>query len=132
MVFNDKQSAIDYLNELSGLIEVKPYKGERSSQQNRALHLFFRMVADQLNELGLEFHYSGLKGLELTTRYTEDIVKNFVWRPIQIAMFDKESTRKINHEEINEILDVITKFFGDRGVPVYFPNRFDQYLEFVK
>lgn len=95
----------------------------RSSQQNRALHKYFKFVSDELNELGLEFNYQGLMVDNLSSRYTPNIVKEFIWRPIQIALFDIESTRKINTKQINEIVDVITKFFSDRGVLVEFPRK---------
>ena len=54
--------------------------------------------------------------------YTPDLVKNFVWRPIQTALFDIESTTKIGTQEIDKIIDVITKFFSDRGVYLPFPS----------
>ena len=63
-------------------IELKKISNSRSSQQNRSLHLFFTMISDLLNEQGQEFNYTGLKGLELSTRYTPEIVKQFFWKPI--------------------------------------------------
>lgn len=94
----------------------------RTTKQNSALHLYFTMISSQLNEIGLEFHYTGLKGQILTTRYTPEVVKNFFWRPIQIALFDIKSTKKINTQQINEIVDVVAKFFGEKGVLIQFPS----------
>ena len=70
----------------------------------------------------MTFTYDGLilKGIE--SRYTPLIVKEFIFRPIQIAMFDIQSTKKINTKQINEIVDTIIKYFGDRGVNLEFPN----------
>lgn len=99
----------------------------RSAQQNKALHKYFKFVSDALNELGLEFHYQGLIVENLSSRYTPNIVKEFIWRPIQIALFDIESTTKINTKQINEIVDVITKFFGDKGVLIEFPRKEFEY-----
>jgi hypothetical protein len=95
---------------------------KRSNTQNSALHLYFDFISKELNNLGLEFQYQGLKGLDFSIMYTPNIVKEFVWRPIQIALFDKESTTKLTSKEINEIIDVITKFFGERGVYLEFPS----------
>jgi len=103
-------------------VDLTQKKDTRTSIQNRALHLYFNFISEELNNLGLEFHYQGLNIIEITTPYTPEIVKNFFWRPIQIALFDIESTTKINTHQINQIIDVITKFFGDKGVMVEFPS----------
>lgn len=103
-------------------IEIKKVSKSRSLQQNKALHKFFTIVADQLNEMGMEFTYNGIKGKEISTRYNAHIIKNFLWRPLQIALFDIESTTKINTTQMNEIIDVISKYFAERGVSIEFPS----------
>jgi len=103
-------------------IELKEIKETRSSQQNRSLHLLFTFISNELNEIGLEFQYSGLNDNTFNLMYTPHLVKEFVWRPIQIALFDIESTTKINTEQINQIVDVLVKFFGEQGVEIVFPS----------
>jgi len=110
------------LIELGRTIELKALSDNRSSKQNRALHKLFTIMSEQLNEMGLEFNYDGVTGKKLSTRYTPDVVKNYFWRPIQMALFDIESTKHINTIQINEIVDVISKFFGERGVVIEFPS----------
>lgn len=94
----------------------------RTAKQNKALHLFFTMIADELNDLGIQFQYKGLKGLNLEMRYTPHLVKEMIWRPIQMSLFDIESTTKIDTFQINEIIDILTLFFSERGVVLEFPN----------
>jgi hypothetical protein len=94
----------------------------RTAQQNRALHMFFTIISAQLNELGMEYKYIGLKGQEFSMMHTPDLVKEFVWKPIQIALFKIKSTTKINTKQINDITDVLVKFFGDKGVLIEFPS----------
>ena len=94
-----------------------------------ALHLFFQWMADEFNNLGMEFQYTGIKGITISVPYTMAIVKDFVWRPIQIALFNIGSTKDITTEQINEILDVLIKFFGEQGVPIEFPNEFGLYVK---
>lgn len=121
----DRQKAIGYFDKLmkaGNQIELRNIE-TRTSLQNRSIHLFFTIISEQLNEMGLEFYYSGIKGADLCTRYTPTIVKDFFWRPIQIALFDIESTKKINTKQINEISDVIIKFFGEKGIVISFPNK---------
>lgn len=103
-------------------VELKEVKLTRSGKQNRALHVFFTIISNELNELGMEFQYTGLKGSTLSTRYTPNLVKEFFWRPVQIALFNIQSTTKIDTQQINEVNDVIVKFFAERGVELYFPS----------
>ena len=104
-------------------VDLIEKKNTRTTLQNSALHLLFTIISNQLNEMGVEFKYFGLKGQVLHTRHTPNIVKEHVWKPIQKALFDIESTTKINTEQINEIVDVLAKFFGERGIGIEFPNR---------
>lgn len=97
-------------------------KKHRSLSQNAALHLYFTFIATELNNLGLEFNYQGLTIDNLSSVYTSNIVKEFIWKPIQLSLFDIESTTKINTKQINKIIDVITKYFGDRSVLIEFPS----------
>ena len=114
---------LTYLIQKESTIDLTELSDKRSSLQNRSLHKFFVIISDELNELGMEFQYFGLKGEVLSTRYTTNIVKNHFWRQIQKTLFNIESTKDINTKQINEITDIIVKFFGEKGVYVEFPNR---------
>ena len=102
--------------------ELKKVSNTRSSQLNRAMHLYYTFISSELNGLGLEFEYTGLMIKGLSSRYTPLIVKEFIWRPIQIAMFDITSTKDMNSNQINEIIDVIVSYFGNKGINLQFPN----------
>ena len=118
--FNDKCL---YFKSHGKTVDLIEKKNTRTTNQNSALHMLFGIMTNQLNELGLEFHYFGLKGQVLTTRYTPFICKEHLWRPIQITMFGIKSTTKINTEQINEIVDVLSKWFGEKGVVIQFPSK---------
>jgi len=64
-------------------VELKLIKNTRTSLQNRALHLFFTQVANELNGLGIPFVYHGLKGQELEMQWTGELFKKFTWSKIQ-------------------------------------------------
>ena len=122
---NEVVKANDYFKKLMDSeckFELKKVLNTRTSQQNRALHLFFTFVSSELNELGLEFTYEGLSTKNLTSRYTELIVKEFIWKPIQFSMFNIKSTKKLDTNQMNEIIDVIVSYFGNKGVILQFPN----------
>ena len=121
----DQNKAVTYLTKLiedEKTIELKEIKVTRSTRLNSAMHLYFVFISHELNELGLEFNYTGISGKEFGLRYTPDLVKQMIWKPIMLAMFDIKTTTKLNSKEINEIIDVITKFFGDKGIVIDFPS----------
>lgn len=122
-IFNEVKEANKYVTDLLAVykeIKIAPYRRTRTLQQNRALHLYFQFIADELNEF-TSFSYNGLmKDFEIP--YTMEIVKQFIWKPIQIAMFGKTSTTKITTQEINKIIDVINKYFAEKGISITFPS----------
>lgn len=101
-------------------------KNNRTIKQNRALHLFFKWIAKELNDLGMTFVFRGLKGVKIEIPYTETLVKESIWKPIQKTLFDINSTRDLDTFKINTILDVLTNFFAESGVSITFPNKIDQ------
>jgi hypothetical protein len=104
-------------------IKLGKINNTRTITQNSALHKFFVLISFALNEMGQEFVFTGVKGVELSCMYTPELVKHCFWRPIQIALFNIESTKDINTQHINEISDVIIKFFGEKGVLIEFPDK---------
>ena len=104
------------------IIELKEIKRTRSNIQNRALHLFFELISQELNNLGLEFTYEGLKGMIINTIYTPEMVKDFIWRPIQRSLYKIESTTELNTSQIDTISNILIKFFGEKGIYLVFPD----------
>jgi hypothetical protein len=113
------------LIEKKAKVELKERRPKRSSLQNRALHLLFKQLSDNLNNLGMTFNYTGLKGVNIEIPHTGNLVKEVIWRPIQVALFDIKSTRDIETKHIDTILDVLTKFFAEKGIDIHFPSKFD-------
>jgi hypothetical protein len=129
------QKAIETFEKLKAKgtrVDISEIGKTRSDRTNRALHLLFEMVAKELNDLGIPFVYRGLKGMEFETPWTKQLFKDFVWKPIQKTLFDTETTTKLTNKQIDQIFEVINKFFAERGVEVTFPNQFDQYLKFYE
>lgn len=90
----------------------------RSNAQNNALHLYFSMIADQLNNAGYTF--TNALGLEIP--FTMTLIKESIWKPTQKDMFGIDSTTKLTTQMINELIDVFSKHFGERGIYVEFPS----------
>ena len=94
----------------------------RTSQQNRAMHKYFTLLADALGAAGLDMKKT-LKP-EIDIPWTEYAVKDHLWRPIQRAMLDKESTTELEPSEVSQVYEVLSRHLGQRfGIHVPFPSR---------
>ena len=93
----------------------------RTEQQNKALHLLFQMLADELNDAGLDMRKTLKPEIEISWNPTS--VKEYLWRPIQKVMTRKESTTDLNSHEIDMIFGVLNRHLGQRfGITTIFPS----------
>lgn len=122
---------LHYYKSIGAVIEMPEIKPTRSNRQNAALHLYFTFCAEALNNAGIEFSYRGLKGMNIEIPWNGELFKTMVWKPIQITLFEFESTTKLKTSEINQILDVLTLHFSNMGLEVHFPSQFDYWLDKV-
>lgn len=100
--------------------EPKKYP-QRTKQQNRALHVLFRMMSDLLNENGLDMRKTLKPGVDIP--WSPEAVKEFLWRPVQEAQFNKHSTTELNTVEVDKVFDTINKYIGEKhGIHLPFPS----------
>ena len=106
------------------LSEVEPRK-LRTSSQNNAIHKDCELIAEKLNDAGLDMRIVLKKDIDIP--WTTESVKNHIWRPIMKAMFKKESTTELekSNEEISKIHEVIMRELGEKWKIEYhlFPNN---------
>ena len=120
---NKARVKLEYFIKEGKVFEMKEKRFTRTLLQNNSMHLFFTMIATELNNMGREFVYEGLNVDSISVMYTDKIVKEFFWRPLQLTLFGIKSTTELDSNQMNKIIDVIVKFFGDKGVYVEFPNK---------
>lgn len=121
----DKEE-IEKLNKLKdGIYEIKLSNMDlRTLTQNRAFHLYFTMVAVQLNNSGLY-----INKLIKEEKYKADIdwsgnlVKEQLWKPIQNAILDKKSTTQLEKAEVDRVYNTLNRYLSGMGISVPFPNR---------
>jgi len=117
---------LGYFCEQGYIVELKKIDDTRTSLQNKALHLYFRMVSDALNDIGYDYVYvNALDGEMIHIPFTGDLVKNYIWRPLQQRMCEIESTTKLTTKMIDEILTVLSLWLGEKNKTVNFPCEFD-------
>ena len=94
---------------------------KRTNKQNASLHVFCRHLAEALNDAGLDMKKT-LKP-EIDIPWTEENVKNHLWRPIQEAMEGKESTTELSTVEISEVYLVLNRHLSEKfGITVAWPD----------
>jgi hypothetical protein len=109
-------------------LEPKKYP-QRTVQQNKALHVLFRLLATTLNEAGLDMRKTLKPGVEIP--WSGPAVKEYLWRPIQQAQLRKDSTTELTTVEIDQIFDTINKHLGEKfGLHVPFPSVEELILQY--
>lgn len=90
---------------------------KRTIQQNKALHLFFRLLADELNFSGLDMRKTLKPSIEIP--WTDKSIKEYIWKPILEAMLLKKSTTEMTTKEIDKVWETINLHLGEKfGVEV--------------
>lgn len=99
---------------------------KRTDLQNRALHKYFSLLAECLNDAGLDAKRT-LKP-EIDIPWTPAMIKDLLWRPIQKAMTGKESTTELTSGEPNRVYEVLDRHLAEKfGLSVPFPSEDDEY-----
>ena len=85
---------------------------KRTVQQNKALHVLFNLLAQNLNESGLDMRKTLKPGIEIP--WSGRSVKEYLWRPIQKAQLNKQSTTELNTKEIDAVFETLNRHLGEK------------------
>ena len=105
----------------------KELEQQRTSSQNRSLHLYFRLLAEALNGAGYEIS----KVIKTDMPWNERLIKELLWKETQKYVLGKESTTELNKlEDITKVYEVINRAIGEKtGVHVPFPSINSKYQD---
>ena len=127
-IINSKQSLEAYKAFLDAQFEQHKFLRlsmktgkQRTLSQNSALHLFCQQLADALNDAGFDFRTFIKAGYAVP--FNDQLVKNFIWRPIQKAITGKDSTTKPETSQYAEIYDVLNVKLAEYGLFVPWPCK---------
>ena len=96
---------------------------QRTLQQNKAIHLYCQLLADALNDAGLDIQHV-LTQKQVSIPWSGDRAKELLWREIQRAMFNKESTTELSRSEVSQVYEVLDRHISEKfGVHVEFPSE---------
>jgi hypothetical protein len=95
------------------LCKISKTTRERTTDQNRALHLWLEKKAEQCRDAGVTAQMAFSKTIEL--EITPEIMKE-IWRQVQNAMFQNgKSTKNLEKNgQIEEVYEHINRFFAEK------------------
>lgn len=104
---------------------------KRTDQQNKALHVYYQLLADAFNDAGLDMR-EVLKP-EVEIPWTGETVKEYIWRPIQKVYLKKKSTTDLTRSEVDKVYEVVNRHIAKFGIHEPFPSLEDiMYQEELK
>jgi hypothetical protein len=115
IVFENKKEIKDYLLTIENKplsVRIDRQTGIRTADQNRALHKYFTLLSEALNDAGLTVQHVLKEKIELN--WTPSMIKELLWREVQIRLFGKQSTKDLDKvSEINEVHEHLTRHLGE-------------------
>jgi hypothetical protein len=100
----------------------------RSDRQNNAMHLWFRQIANELNDAGYWVRHPFSDALEIP--FTEVLVKETLYKPIIKSMYNKSSTGRLTTQELSEAAEVLIRWLSEhKQVYVPFPQQLKDQLK---
>lgn len=124
LVFDNKKELVEYLLTVEGkslVIRIERETGVRSAKQNSSLHLYFELLAAELNSSG--YTIQKLLSHAVDLEWSAESIKELLWRPIQKALIKKKSTTQLDRvSEIDQVYDHINRYLSEFGIHVVFPS----------
>lgn len=89
--------------------------------QNAALHKYFSLLSEELNDSGQEMLHFFKDGVDIP--WNPVLVKELIWRPIQEAMLNERSTADAKTMEYVKIYETLNRHLSEkRGIYVAWPE----------
>jgi len=92
---------------------------QRTGQQNKALHVYLRLLSDALNTAGLDQRKVLKEDIDIP--WTPEAVKIHLWKVIQKAVIGKESTTEAERGDYTKVHEVLTRHLGEKLGIDYIP-----------
>jgi hypothetical protein len=128
-VVNNKHSLqvftkhIEHLYDTKGYVTLKWRTGKtRTHKQNNALHVYCRMLSEALNDAGYDMKKTLKQEAEIP--WTTELVKQYLWKPVQEAVTGKDSTSTAGTEDYDKVHQVLSKHLSEKfNVYIPFPAK---------
>ncbi len=96
---------------------------QRSPQQQKALEVYCRGLADGLNAVGYDF--TDGKVIRLPVAFTQENVKEYMFKKVMVSLFpDYDSTTQLSTIEIQQVYENLNLFTSEKfGVGLTWPTK---------
>ena len=85
---------------------------KRTLTQNNAIHKYFELLANDLNDAGLSMQKVLKPNVDID--WTPEMIKTYLWKPIQEAMFQKKSTTELTTKEVGQVYETLNRHLGSK------------------
>jgi len=122
-----KECAKKYLDEIFEKykwfqLKFNTEKG-RSSLQNSSLHVYCQLLADMLNDSG-QWLVIEINQKRSQVPWSMQSVKDYMWRPIQKAVTQKDSSARLSTKECMSVYETLNLHTAERlGISVDWPSK---------
>lgn len=122
---NSDKSQADFMRDMERLYDEKKYLRitvktgrQRTNKQNAALHLYLTNLAKALDEKHLDFRQTLRQEVEIP--WTMELCKEYLWKPLQEAVINKDSTADAERGEYSKVYDVLNRHLIEK-IGIYVP-----------
>ena len=107
--------------------DIKGERAKRTHLQNASIHKYFELLATALNDAGWDMKAVMEKlSKNAMIPWSASAVKERLWRPTQMNTYGKESTTKLDTNEVSVIYEALNSVTCDElGVGVPFPDKYN-------
>lgn len=101
---------------------------QRTNQQNKSLHKFFELLANELNLAGLDARVVLKPSYQIW--WSPEMVKRDLWCQLQKVILNKEHTSELTKKEVNQVYEQLMQILGEKhGFYLDFPSNEPPLLE---
>ena len=94
---------------------------QRTLIQNNALHKYFELVANSLNDGG--FDVQAVIKHQMDISWSPVMVKELIWKAAQKVHCDKRSTTELTTDEVNKVYLEVNRYLAEKyGITEPFPS----------
>lgn len=93
-------------------IRAEEKRKQRTLRQNRAMHKWFTQVAEYLNDAGLDQRKVLKESVDIP--WTGEAIKKQLWKPLQNALLQKESTTELTKGEVGRVEELLVRHIGQK------------------
>lgn len=128
-IVTDKKTLEHFITHAVGLLQENgsvTFKwsvgDQRTTRQNNAMWLWLDQLSEALNDAGYDMKRTLKPHIDIP--WNKERAKQHLWDPIQEMMTEKDSSRRISKQEVNNIQEVVARYLAQNtGVSVPFPKR---------